>query len=92
MVGNFAVDNGHSPRRWSVFNGLSPDNSTPHQHERDAMTTKTLSERFREVTAIPDQLDRVSRDVTNILISVTIIALVALALSVIAVGVASRAH
>lgn len=54
--------------------------------------TKTLTERFREVTAIPDQLDQVSRDVTKLLVSISLIAVIALVLSIVAVGVASRAH
>ena len=91
MDENFAADNGRSPRRWGAFGGLSLNHSTPHQPERDAMP-KTLSERFREVTAIPDQLDRVSQDITKLLVSVTILALLAIAFSVIAMGVASRGN
>jgi hypothetical protein len=91
MVGNFAVDNGHSPRRWGVFNGpLSLDSFTPHQRfERDAMN---LTQRFKQYAAIPEQMDRAIRGIAVLVSIVGLIALLALGLSVVALERTSHAH
>jgi hypothetical protein len=81
MVGNFAVNNGHSPRRWGVFNGLSLDSFTPHQPERVAMT---LAQRFKQYAAIPDQLEEATRGIAALVAIAGLIALLALGLSVVA--------
>ena len=90
MVGNFAVDNGHSPRRWGVFNGLSLDSFTPHQYdEREAMT---LAQRMKQYTEIPVQLQRATRGIATLVTIAGLIALLALAISVVALERTSHAH
>jgi len=90
MVGNFAADNGHSPRRWRVFSGLSLDSFTPHQYnESDAMT---LAQRMKQYTEIPDQLERATRGIAALVTITGLIALLALAISFVALERTSRGH
>jgi hypothetical protein len=90
MVGNFAVDNGHSPLAvGGVFSGLSLDSSTPHQPERVAMK---LTERFKQYAAIPEQMNHAIRGFALLISTVMLIALIALAMSATALERTSRAH
>jgi hypothetical protein len=72
-----------------VFSGLSLDSFTPHQPEREAMT---LTERFKQYAAIPDQLEQTTRGIAALVAIAGLIALLALGLSVVALERTRHAH
>jgi len=91
MVGNFTSDMAHSfdgGECSEVFRSivLRPTN------QKETAMTKTFPQRVREVAAIPEQLERVSRDITGILVAVTLLSMLAVALAFVAIGVASRGN
>jgi len=92
MVGNFTSDNGDSHGGWGFSGVFRSIVLRPTNHQKESAMTKTLPQRVREVAAIPEQLERVSRDITGILVAAILLSLLAVTLATVAIGVASRGN
>lgn len=73
-----------------MFSGLSLDSFTPHQYdESEAMT---IAQRVKQYAEIPVQLERATRGIAALVTIAGLVALLALAISFVALERTSHAH